>query len=147
MNQTSNSHTFTKHLMMTLWWKYKFRTPIHTNSHTIFFFFVCSECVYIFWPVLYVCCLGSDYHYTILVHRVKTYSWLLLHTFLSISLSCSFILSRSLAPHSPFTPLALSLCMRACLCICIMCVYVFANFKFQSGFFQLNTFRIQYRLR
>lgn len=26
-------------------------------------------------------------------------------------------------------------------------VCVFANFKFQSGFFQLNTFRIQYRLR
>lgn len=70
-------------------------------------------------------------------------------TYISIYLTQLLIYSLSL-PRSPFTLYsARSLTVYECVFMYMynVCVYVFANFKFQSGFFQLNTFRIQYRLR
>lgn len=114
--------------LMTLWWKYKFRTPIHT-AHTKFLCYCCwpCECVFILAGSVDVCCLGSgDYHYKILVHRVLWNTCTTgCYTFLCIYLIqfSLFILSmsRSLA-HSFTLYFVFSLCERASEWVSI-CVY------------------------
>lgn len=109
--------------------------------------------VYLLWPALYMYValdlVTTTIKYSFTVYCETHARLAATHFFVSISFSsvrsfcCS--LARSLI-HPLLRTLARwvsewvseYLCVRVFVCVC-----VFANFKFQSGFFQLNTFRIQ----